>query len=504
MENSYWVSSCVEKRKNYPKFQGEREAEITIIGGGLTGLTTAYYLTKAGKKVILLEKDKICNHTSGNTTGKITSQHGLFYNYLLQSIGKEQARQYLYANEQAIQNIAKIIEEENIKCDFEWQDSYVFANSEEGLQKIKKEQEALEYIGFPNSELQEKIEPAVENIGAIKFKKQAQFNSCLYATELAKKIEEKGGEIFENSKVMDIKKEDDKYEITTEEGKINSKIIVLATHYPIINAPGFYFLKMYQETSYIIAIETKAKVFDGMYINAENDVISLRTAINGDKRLVLIGGMSHKTGAKIDLKNSYKKLEDIANKMYPGCKVLYRWNTEDCTTLDKIPYIGEFSNLWPNVYVGTGYKKWGMTSSNVAANIITDKILGKENLYEEVFSSTRLKPIKNYKELGNMLKEVVYSEVINRIKATDEHTRDIKQGEAKIIDIEGKKVGIYRDKEGKIFAVKPYCTHLGCQLSWNNLENTWDCPCHGSRFTFEGKSIYDPSIKDLEIYYIEK
>ena len=504
MENSYWVSSCIEKRKNYPKFQGEREAEITIIGGGLTGLTTAYYLTKAGKKVILLEKDKLCNHTSGNTTGKITSQHGLFYNYLLQSEGKEQARQYLYANEQAIQNIAKIIEEENIQCNFEWQDNYVFANTKESLQKIKKEQEALEYIGFKNSEIQEKIESPINAIGALKFKKQAQFNPCLYSTELAKKIEERGGEIFENSKVIDIKKDDDTYEIITENGKINSKIVVVATHYPIINAPGFYFLKMYQETSYIIAIETNAEIFDGMYISAENDVISLRTAKYGNKRLILIGGMSHKTGAKIDLKNSYKKLEEIANQMYPGCKVLYRWNTEDCISLDKIPYIGEFSNLWPNVYVGTGYKKWGMTSSNVAANIITDKILGKENIYEEIFSSTRLKPIKNYKELGNMLKEVVYSEVINKLKVTDEHTKDIKQGEAKIINIEGEKVGIYRNKEGKLFAIKPFCTHLGCELSWNNLENTWDCPCHGSKFTYEGKSIYDPSIKDLTVYYLEK
>ena len=379
-----------------------------------------------------------------------------------------------------------------------------FAKTKEGMQKIKKEQEALEYIGFKNSELQEKIKPPIDALGAIKFKKQAQFNPCLYSSELAKKIEERGGKIFENSKVEDIKKGDDIYEVITEDGKINSKIVVIATHYPIINAPGFYFLKMYQVISYIIAIETNAEHFDGMYINAEDDVISLRTAIYGDKRLVLIGGMNHKTGAKIDLKNSYKRLEDIASQMYPGCKVLYRWNTEDCVSLDKIPYIGEFSNLWPNVYVGTGYKKWGMTSSNVAANIITDKILGKENIYEEVFSSTRLKPIKNYKELENMLKEVMYSEVINKLKATEEKTKDIKQGEAKIIDIEGKKVGIYRDKEGKLFAVKPYCTHLGCELSWNNLENTWDCPCHGSRFTYEGKSIYAPSIKDLEIYYLGK
>lgn len=504
MNNSYWTSTIIENKKKYPKLDKKIEADITIIGGGLTGITTAYYLTKSGVKVTLLEKDKIANHTSGNTTGKITSQHGLFYNYLLQSVGKEQAKQYLYANEEAIQNIAKIIEEEKIECEFEWQDNYVYAQTEENLKKINAEHEALEFLNFKNSEIIEKADIPIKNLGAIKFKKQAQFNPCLYALALAEKVEERGGQIFEDSKVIDIKKEDEEYEIITEDGKVYSKVVVICTHYPIINAPGFYFLKMYQSTSYIIAVETKAKLFDGMYINAEDDVISLRTAKYKDKRLVLIAGMDHKTGAKIDLRNSYRKLEETANKLFPGCKVIYRWNAEDCIPLDKIPYIGEFSNLWPNVYVGTGYKKWGITSSNVAANIITDKILEKKNPYEEVFTSTRLKPIKNYKELGNMLKEVAYSEVINKLRATDEHVRDIKQGEAKIIDIAGKKVGIYRDKAGSLFAVKPYCTHLGCELSWNNLENTWDCPCHGSRFTYEGKSIYDPAIKDLEIYYIDK
>ena len=520
MYNSYWIESSKEERKEYPKLKENIEADITIIGGGLTGLTTAYYLTKKGiKNVVVVEKDKICNHTSGNTTAKITSQHGLFYNYLLQSVGKKQARQYLYANEKAIQNIANIIEEEDIKCDFEWQEAYVFAQSKEGLEKIKKEQEALEYIGFENSKIEENIELPIKEkenqdkehlhinkkvLGALKFKNQAQFNPALYSIGLAKKIEERKGKIYENSKVISIKKEENEYEIQTEGGSIKSKILVIATHYPIVNFPGFYFLKMYQETSYVIGIETKEKIFDGMYINAEEPTISLRTAQYENKEIVLIGGMKHKTGSKIDLKNSYKRLEEVANELYPGCKVLYRWNTEDCVSLDKIPYIGEFSNLWKNSYVATGFKKWGMTTSNVAANIIVDKILEKENAYEEVFDSKRLKPIKNYKELGNMVKEVAYSEVINKLKTSDDHIKDIKQGEAKIVDVEGKKVGVYRDKEGKLYAINPYCTHLGCELSWNNLENTWDCPCHGSRFTMDGKSIYDPSIKDLKVYYIDK
>lgn len=513
MDKSYWISSWIENKKEYPKLTEDRAEDIVIIGGGLSGLTTAYYLGKAGKKVVVLEKDKICNHTSGNTTAKITSQHGLFYSYLLQSVGKEAAQQYLESNEKAIKNIAKIIEEEKIECDFEWQDAYVFTQSKQDVEKIKKEVQALEYLNFP-CEFVENIEIPIKEkqkeedknhiniqkkvLGAIKFKNQAQFNPCLYAQGLANKIEESGSKIYENSKVIDIKKEGKNYLVITEESTIKAKTIVIASHYPIINAPGFYFMKMYQDTSYLIAVETKEPLFEGMYINSEVPTVSFRTAKYGDKRLLLVGGMNHKTGAKIDLQNSYKRLEEVAKQIYPDSKVLYYWNTEDCISLDKIPYIGEFSNLWPNVYVATGYKKWGMTSSNVAANIITDKILGRENPYEEVYKSTRLKPIKNYEELGNMLKEVSYSALINKLEKIDEYIKDVKQNEGKIVEVEGKKVGVYRNEEGKAYIVKPYCTHLGCELSWNNLDKTWDCPCHGSRFTYEGKSIYDPAIKDLE------
>lgn len=333
---------------------------------------------------------------------------------------------------------------------------------------------------------------------AIKFPNQAQFNSYKYMLGLANVIEKNEGIIYENAKVINLQKDDGKYIVKTEEGSIKSKYVIIASHYPIINYPGFYFMKMYQETSYLIAVETNKELFEGMYINSETPSISLRTAIYNGKRVLIVGGMSHKTGAKIDLEKAYKNLEKVARDLYLDSKILFKWNTEDCVSLDKIPYIGEFSNLMPNVFVGTGYKKWGMTLSNVAANIITNKILRKDNKYEDVFNSKRLKPIKNYEELTNMIKEVSYSLVINKLKKNDECLNDIKKDEGKIIKIENNKVGVYRDKEGNIYAVKPYCTHLGCELSWNNLDKTWDCPCHGSRFSYEGKNIYNPAIKDLE------
>lgn len=309
---------------------------------------------------------------------------------------------------------------------------------------------------------------------------------------------QKGVNIYENTKVYDIKREKDSYTTYTKDHQIKSKYVILASHYPIINAPGFYFLKMYQEASYLIGVETSQELFDGMYITSESPSLSFRTAKYRNKRLLLVGGFNHKVGAKIDLSNRYQFLEDKAKKLYPDAKVLYHWMTQDCIPLDKIPYIGEFSNLMPNMYVATGFKKWGMTSSNVAANIITDKILGKKSPYEDIFLSTRFHPIKNNKEMGNMLKEVTYSIAINKLKIPQETLDDIANDEGKIVEVDGKKIGVYRDNNSNFHMIEPICSHLGCELSWNNLDKTWDCPCHGSRFDYDGHSLYDPSIKDIK------
>ena len=336
--------------------------------------------------------------------------------------------------------------------------------------------------------------------GAIKFPNQAMFNVRKYLKKLVEIIIQNNGKIYEKSKAYSIKKDANGYRIYAEDGGIvKARNIVIATHYPIINMPGFYFLKMYQEKSYVIGIETNHKLFKGMYINSEAPTMSLRTAKDEEKEIVLIGGMQHRVGAKIDLENAYNELEKEAKEMYEDAKVIYKWNTQDCITLDKIPYIGEFSGIMKDVYVATGYKKWGMTTSNIAARIITDDILGKENKYSELFRATRLKPIKNRWEFGEMIKETANSLIINKFKEPEEKIEDVKCGEGKIIKIGEEKVGVYKDEEGNVYKIKPVCAHLGCELSWNNLEKTWDCPCHGSKFDYKGNQIYGPAIDDLEI-----
>lgn len=538
--NSYWINSEKNKEK-YNKVEKNIETDICIIGGGITGISTAYYLTKENLKVTVLDMGKIGFQTTGNSTAKITSQHGLFYKYLKDSKGEDFARLYYDANEDAIKNIKKIVEKEKIQCDLECQSAYVLAANREEVQKVKDEVEVVRGFGGHAEYLErEDIDKnllILNPLAAIRFKNQAQFNSYKYTIELAKVCKNLGANIYENTKVVDVRDEKDYYYLETEDGyKIKAKYLVITTKYPIINMPGFYFMKMYQSTSYGISIPVKEKLFDGMYITSTNPKVSLRMAkvdnniikdvVDGNienyakqdkenrKRVkekqnskidneyvLIVVGADHKTGEKTDLSNSYKKLENIAKQIYPQGKVENYWNTEDCITLDKIPYIGKYSNMWENAYVATGFNKWGITTSNIAANIITDMIIGRKNRYEDIFISTRVEPVKNRQEVGNMLKETVSSLVLKKFELPESEQASLKNEEGKIIEIEGEKVGAYKDKEGRIYTIVPKCAHLGCELSWNNLDKTWDCPCHGSRYDYTGKMLYGPTVRDL---YIDK
>ena len=562
--NSFWLSSNENKNK-FKKLDNDISTDICIVGAGIFALTCGYYLTKQGYNVAILEKEpEIASKTTGHTTAKITSQHNLIYKYLIDSLGISMAKKYLYANQEAIENIYQIIKDENIDCDFERQDSYVYTNNSDELEKIKLENEAVNSLGF-NSEFVTSTPLPFDVLGAIKFTNQAEFNPIKYAYGLADAIIKNPGEIYTNTLVTNIEKENDKFITSCKDYVVKSKYVILASHYPFIDRLGYYFLKMYQSTSYVIAVDIGNKSFDGMYINSKQPTFSYRFVPfsgYGEKRLLLVGGADHKTGSKIDLSNAYTILEDEVRKYYPDCKVLYKWNTEDCITLDKIPYIGDFSHFMPNMYIGTGFNKWGMTSSNVAGNIIVDKILGRENEYENVFTATRLHPIKNNAELGNMIKETANSLVINKFKVAEvgtgeedlldvgvsgseddngdlgkatlssykekddnnvEHIddgnftkiennyvhvlekifADIENDTGHVLEYKGQKVGVYKDNKGKIHTVKPICSHLGCLLSWNNLDKTRDCPCHGSRFDYIGLQLYNPAIRDLDVVDVE-
>ncbi len=492
---SLWLEE--NKIKEFPELEKDEKADICIIGAGIFGISTAYYLSQNGYNVILIERNKIASKVTGHTTAKITSQHGLIYHYLLNQYGIDFAKKYFNANQGAITEIERIIQENNIECDFEKQNSYVYTTDKTELEKIQEEIEALDRIN-PDAKLVNKSQLPFSIIKGIEFKNQAQFNPIKYIQGLVRKLEENKVRIFENTTCFDIKQDNEEYICYTENNTIKSKYVVIATHYPFINIPGMYFAKMYQSSSYVIGVDTKTELFSGMYINIQSPIYSFRTAVDNGKKILLLGGLDHKTGENITYQDSYGKLEQKAKQWYPNLEVKYRWSTRDCITLDKIPYIGEFSNVLPNIFVGTGFNKWGMTSSNVAARIITDKIMKKENEYDEVFKSTRVNPIVNKDEVKNMVVQTTKSLVVDKLKKEENSIDDIKNETGGIIEKNGEKIGIYKDIEGKIHAVKPICTHLGCLLNWNAADKTWDCPCHASRFDYTGKNIYNPALKNLE------
>lgn len=495
---SFWNKNK-EDYQHFEKVKDNINVSVCIIGGGITGLSCGYYLSPK-MSVAIVERDEICSHTSGKTTGKITSQHGLFYNYLINSEGEEFALKYLEANEKAIENIKKIIDKENIQCDFNKEDAYVFTQNQDDVGKIKIENDVINNVLNKKSEFVDKIELPLNNIkGALKFTNQAQFNPVKYAYGLCECIIKNGGKIYENSKATNIEKENGKYVVYVNNNKILADNVIIATRYPFISFPGYYFLKMYQSTSFAVVADVKEKLFSGMYISSETPTISFRVINEKDKQLLLVVGYDYKTGTD-ELENGYKELEKIIKQMYPQSQILYKWTAEDCISLDKVPYIGEFSSVMPHVYIATGFNKWGITSSNIAANIITSKILGEDNKYEEIFKAKRLEPIKNIQEVGNMLKEVNESLILSNFTLPDETINDVKNGCGKIVEFNNHKIGVYKDNNGNVYQVKPKCTHLGCELYFNNIEKVWECPCHGSKFSYDGKVLETPANKELQRY----
>lgn len=474
---SVWSESCrIRKREVLSK---DIKTDILIIGAGITGILTAYMLKQKGKDVILIDAAEVASGNTKNTTAKITSQHGLIYHKLISEFGEEKARQYAKANELAIKKYKEIIEERKIECDFEEKSAYIYSLND--IESIKEEVRAANKIGI-NAEFVEKIKLPFEIKGAIRFSNQAQFNPLKFLKDIAKDLI-----IYENTRAIEIKEN----LVITNNGNIMANHIVVATHYPIMNTPGYYFLRMHQERAHVIALENVRDI-DGMYIDANNDGYSFRNY----KDLLLLGGVKQRTGENEEGGN-YNKLREAAKKLYPKSKEKYYWSAQDCMTIDGIPYIGKYSDETPNTYVATGFNKWGMTSSMVSAMIISDMILENKNDFSDIFSPKRFDLSLSISNIAKDISETTKNFIAQKIYIPSSKIEHIKNGHAGIVEYNGEKVGVYKNNEGKEFIVSTKCSHLGCQLNWNADELTWDCPCHGSRFDYKGRLIGSPATKDL-------
>lgn len=478
--DSLWKSE-VNFRKREPLIK-DIESDVVVIGAGMAGLLTAYMLKKAGKEVVVIEAKGIASGVTQNTTAKITCQHDLIYDKLIKEFGEEHARQYADANKLAIEKYKEIIDSMNIDCDFEYKDSYIY--SLEDTKKIEDEYRAVKKLGI-DAELVHEVTLPFKVKGALKFTNQAQFNPLKFLEKIAAELT-----IYEDTIALDITEEKT---VVTQNGKIKANHIVVASHYPFKNSPGYYFMRMHQERSYVIALEN-AKDVNGMYKDDGKNGYSFRNY----KNLLLFGGSPQRTGENEE-GGAYKKLRKEAKEMFPSSIEKYHWSAQDCMTLDDIPYIGNYSAKTPNIYVETGFKKWGMTTSMVAAIIISDMILKKENNFSEIFSPNRFNLSASMTNAANDLIITAKNFIAQKIDIPEESVLDIPKGYGKIVEYKGEKAGVYKDNEGNIFAVSTKCAHLGCELHWNADELTWDCPCHGSRYDYRGNWIESPTNKNISI-----
>lgn len=422
------------EKPNFPAQDGDLSTDVLIIGGGMAGILCAYRLHCAGVPYVLAEAETICGGITKNTTAKLTSQHGLIYDKLISRFGIQRAKQYLAANQAALQAYRTLCRD--MDCGFEEKAAYVYALDDR--RKLQREVNALEKLGVP-AEFTDELPLPFPVAGAVKFPNQAQFHPLKFVSGLAK-----GLRVYEHTRVRELIGTT----AVTNHGRIRAEKILVTTHFPFLNKHGSYFLKLYQHRSYVIALQGAPDV-DGMYVDASRTGLSFRNCQN----LLLLGGGGHRTGKK---GGGWRELRDFARRHYPQAEEQYRWAAQDCMSLDGVPYIGPYSASTPDLYVAAGFNKWGMTSSMVSAMLLSDLVQGKNSPYGEVFSPSRsiLRP---------QLAVNGFEAVVNLLTPTARR-----------------------------------CPHLGCALKWNPVEHTWDCPCHGSRFTEDGKRLDGPATGDLK------
>ncbi len=431
---SVWEQNTVE-RPRFDTLDGDKSTDVLIVGGGIVGILCAHKLKAAGVDCILTEATEICGGVTGNTTAKITLQHGLIFDKMLRRLGSHRTHLYAKAQAEAGKEYARL--SRGIDCSFEIRDSYVYSLYDR--QRIENELAAMARIGM-KAEFSEARELPFSVAGAVRIKDQAQFDPLKFLFAISKDLP-----IYENTKVTELMP----YMAVTNRGEIRYKKLIVATHFPILNKHGLYSLKLYQHRSYVISLKD-AQSIDGMYVDESDKGLSFRSF--GD--LLLLGGGGHRTGKD---GGGWQELEDFAMKHYKGAEITARWATQDCMTLDGLPYIGRYASSTPDLYVATGFNKWGMTNAMVSASLLCDLVQGKSNPYTEVFNPSRsiLRP-----QLA---------------------------------------VNTFESAIGLLTPTSPRCPHLGCALKYNRAEHTWDCPCHGSRFTADGKLIDNPATDDIKL-----
>ncbi|MGD7054092.1 FAD-dependent oxidoreductase [Sutcliffiella horikoshii] len=492
---AYWRDSA--PLPSFPTLKENKKTDVCVVGGGITGITTAYQLANEGLKVILIDADQILNGTTGHTTAKVTSQHGLIYDEFLQHLGQEKAKLYYQANQEGLHFIKDLVDLKRIQCDFSEQNAYIYSQTEQDDQKVIKEFEAYQKLGI-DGDLIYDIPLPLETKSVIVMKNQAQFHPLQYLKVLVDGIVEKGGEIYEHTVATDVEESRGLSVVTKNGAKIECEYIVAGSHFPFYDGNGFFFTRMYAERSYILAARTEKELPEGMYYSAGQPSRSLRYVTIDGEKVALIGGDGHRTGQGKDTLKHYEALKSFGEEVLGIKEILYRWSAQDLYTLDKVPYIGRITSGHPNIFIATGYRKWGMTNGTAAALLLQDLILGRKNAYDDLFSPSRFVADPSLKKFISSNMNVAGHLIEGKLDRPSKKPEDLGLDEGGVVMINGRRAGAYKNDKGEVYCVDTTCTHLGCEVEWNHGDRSWDCPCHGSRFSIHGDVLEGPADKPLE------
>lgn len=464
----------VEKNKNIV-------TDILVIGGGISGISTAYFLMNSNKKIMLIDKGSIGMGVTCKTTAKLNYLQGTIYQQLEKNFDRKTSKLYLESQIEAIRLIKKIIEKEKINCDLEKCNSFIFTKEDKGIEKIKKEKEILESFGINCKEVS-----ALPIHFPIKYGLVASdtytFHPLKYIEGL-KKIVQKKIDICENRIALEITKKQDEWETKTNLGTITSKYVVVACHYPFFLFPGLIPIKTYIKREYVNASEFNLEGKPFTAISIDSTLHSIRFY----RDYIIYGSNQHRLTNKIRYQDNYEKSKNDFKRLFSK-NPEYTWMNQDVMSNDNLPIIGIMNKKNPNLLVATAFSSWGMTNGTIAGKILADILLEQSNKYIDLFQPQRI-------NATNIIQSIIgalhYSKVY--AQTTIKKNPVFENNQVYIIKINGKYYGIYYDEHGEKHIVDHKCPHMKCNLVFNNKEKTWDCPCHGSRFDIDGNVIEGPA-----------
>jgi glycine/D-amino acid oxidase-like deaminating enzyme/nitrite reductase/ring-hydroxylating ferredoxin subunit len=479
----------------FPELRGRVEVDVAVVGGGITGLTAALLLTRAGHSVALVEAGRVASGATGYTSAKVSSLHGLTYADLVETHGEDTARSYAEAAQGGLGQVAALVEGDGIEADFERMPAFTYVLDDERITDVEREADAARRLGLPASLTTEAGLP-FPVAAAVRFEDQAVFHPRRYCLGLARLLVAEGGRVFERSPATDIA-EGNPCTVSTPEGHVLATHVVQATLLPF-HDPGGFFAKTAPSRSYCIAARVEGPVPEGMYLSADGPTRSTRPHRSAEGTFLVVGGEGHKVGQDPDTRGRYEALERWARESFRIGSIDYRWSAQDYMPADGVPYVGKLSPRAERLWVATGFRKWGMTSGTAAAMILTDLISGHHNPWAAAFEATRIKLGAAARKLLRENADVARRFVGDRIAGlVAPDAGELAPGEGGIVKLGRDRVAAYRDEEGRLHARSPACTHLGCLVAFNTAERTWDCPCHGSRFAVDGSVVQGPALEDL-------